>query len=215
MDFKALQDEVSDLLNFNSTQVDQDFSTAQIKKAINRAYAREYRKARQEGLRSWFIGYTEVSWPGSSATLSLGKNIRRTQITKIMDITKDDPGHILVFDAGGLIGDVFWKDRNTLQWGEEGPGEDKTLRIEYFPEPEEMSADEDEAELLGPAHHELVFYSAAVDLKTRADEVAPQAWVFELENLRLDLYKDVSRGRPHSNISTIGNTYPDAVDYVY
>lgn len=215
MDFKALQDEVSDLLNFNSTQVDQDFSTAQIKKAINRAYAREYRKARQEGLRSWFIGYTEVSWPSSSATLSLGKNIRRTQITKIMDITKDDPGHILVFDAGGLIGDVFWKDRNTLQWGEEGPGEDKTLRIEYFPEPEEMSADEDEAELLGPAHHELVFYSAAVDLKTRADEVAPQAWVFELENLRLDLYKDVSRGRPHSNINTIGNTYPDAVDYVY
>jgi len=215
MDFKTLQDEVSDLLNFNSTQADQDFSTSQIKKAINRSYGREYRKARQEGVKSWFIGYSEISWPSSSTTISLGKNIRRTQITKIMDITQDDPGHILVFDAGGMIGDVFWKDRNTLQWGENGPGEDKTLRIQYFPEAEEMSADEDEPELLGPAHHELIFYSAAIDLRTRADEIAPQAWLMELENLRLDLYKDVSRGRPHSNISTISSTQPDAADYVY
>ena len=47
MNFKELQDEVSELINFNSLQADQDFSAAQIKNAINRAYAREYRKARQ------------------------------------------------------------------------------------------------------------------------------------------------------------------------
>ena len=60
MDFKAMQDEVAELLNFNSAQTDQDFTTAQIKKAINRGYAREYRKARQEGVREWFSGYREA-----------------------------------------------------------------------------------------------------------------------------------------------------------
>lgn len=215
MDFKAMQDEVSELLNFNSSQADQDFTTAQIKKAINRAYAREYRKGRQEGLKQWFMGITQVTWGSSDTTLTLPGNIRRSQITQMMDITASDPGRIMVFASRGSLGGVFWKDRNTLQWGESGPGEDKTIRIEYMPEPEEMSSDADEPELVGPAHHELIFYSAAIDLRTRADEAAPQMWLYELESLRTDFYKDVSRGRPHSNINTISNTYSDAVDFIY
>jgi len=215
MDFKTLQDEVSELLNFNSSQTDQDFTTTQIKKAINRAYAREYRKARQEGLRQWFSSVTEITWLSGAVTLSLPGSVKRNQISRIIDVTNSDPGYPLVFDDSGFLGDVHWKDRNTLQWGTEGPGENRTLRIEYMAEPEEMSADEDEPELIAPDHHELIFYSAAIDLRTRADEVAPQSWAMERQELRMDFYKDVSRGRPHNTVTVIRGGNEDAAEFIY
>jgi len=215
MDFKTLQDEVSELLNFNSSQTDQDFTTTQIKKAINRAYAREYRKARQEGLRQWFSSVTEITWLSGAVTLSLPGSVKRNQISRIIDVTNSDPGYPLVFDDSGFLGDVHWKDRNTLQWGTEGPGENRTLRVEYMAEPGEMSADEDEPDLIAPDHHELIFYSAAIDLRTRADEVAPQSWAMERQELRMDFYKDVSRGRPHNTVTVIRGGNEGAAEFIY
>ena len=72
MNFKELQDEVSELINFNSLQSDQDFSAAQIKNAVNRAYAREYRKARQEGTRSFFFAYRDLVLTPSKSVRSCG-----------------------------------------------------------------------------------------------------------------------------------------------
>lgn len=222
MDFKALQDEASELLNFNSSQTDQDFTAAQIKKAINRAYAREFRKARQEGVREWFSGYREVVWPGDSLTFSVSGNLSGAQICKITDVTENLTGsgfHVVVYEGGdppvgtpewtsqGFSGPIFWKDRNTLQWGTSGPGEDRTLRFTIFPSPEELSSDGDVPQLIHPDHHELIFYSAAIDLRTRADEAAPQSWQMERQELRMDLYKDVSRGRPHTNVTSINYAY--------
>jgi hypothetical protein len=215
MDFKTLQDEVSELLNFNSTQTDQDFTTTQIKKAINRAYAREYRKARQEGLRQWFSSVTEITWLSGAVTLSLPGSVKRNQISRIIDVTNSDPGCQLMVDDNGFLGDVHWKDRSTLQWGSEGPSSNRTLRVEYMAEPEEMSADDDVPELIAPDHHELIFYSAAIDLRTRADEVSPQSWAMERQELRMDFYKDVSRGRPHSTVTVIRSGNEDASEFIY
>ena len=215
MDFKTLQDEVSELLNFNSSQTDQDFTTSQIKKAINRAYAREYRKARQEGVRQWFAATVQLTWTSGSTTFTLPDSVKRNQIIHVIDVTNNDPGYTLVFDDRGFLGDLHWKDRNTLQWGTDGPSEDKTLRIEYMAEPEEMSADADEPKLVSRDHHELIAYSAAIDLRTRADEVAPQSWLFERQELRIDFYKDVSRSRPHSTVNTIRSGYSDSADFIY
>ena len=215
MDFKAMQDEVSELLNFNSSQTDLDFTIAQVKKAINRAYAREFRKARQEGIRQWFIAVAQFTWSSGDVTFALPASVKKNQITQVLDITNNDPGYVLVFDDSGFLGDVHWKDRGTLQWGANGPGEDKTLRIEYMPEPGEMSVDDDEPTLIPVGHHELIFFSAAIDLRTRADEVAPQMWLMEREDLRIDFYKDVSRGRPHSTVNTIRSGYADAADFIY
>lgn len=221
MNFKELQDEVSELINFNSLQSDQDFSAAQIKSAINRAYAREYRKARQEGTRSFFFAYRDLVWASGSLTLSLPDNMRGAQICKVTDVTDDTTGsgyHIVVYDGGdpgppdygtpswtsqGFSGAIFWKDRNTLQWGTSGPSEEKTLRFNMMPEPEKMLNDDDIPELISSDHHELIFYSASIDLRTRADEMAPPSWMSEREELRMDFYKDVSRGRPHTSVTSI------------
>jgi len=222
MNFKDLQDEVSELLNFNSTQTDQDFTTAQIKNAINRAYAREYGKARQEGSRRHFHTTTELTWPSGSLTLALPDRLKGVQIIKIADVTDDQTGagyYVVVYDGGdpptgtpssdgqSLIGSMFWKDRSTLQWGASGPSEDKTLRFEHMPKAEKMINDDDEPELIPSEHHELLFFSAAIDLRTRADEMAPPSWLAEREELRMDFYKDVSRGRPHTSVTSIDFVY--------
>tara|TARA_R110002020_G_scaffold230081_1_gene440853 strand:+ start:303 stop:950 length:648 start_codon:yes stop_codon:yes gene_type:complete len=215
MNFKELQDEVSELINFNSLQTDQDFTTAQIKNAVNRAYAREYRKARQEGIRRYFSTTTDVVWESGSVTLELPERIRGSQICRVSDVTSTDPGTMVVFDDRGFLGDVFWKDRVTLQWGQTGPNETKTLRFEIMPEPSKMLTDDEVPDLVSPDHHELIFYSAAIDLKTRADEMAPPSWMSEREELRMDYYKDVSRGRPHSDVTSIRSAYPDSADFIY
>ena len=215
MNFKELQDEVSELINFNSLQADQDFSAAQIKNAVNRAYAREYRKARQEGIRRYFSTTIDLTWKADDVTFLLPASIKNAQICKVTDVSHTDPGTAIVFDERGFLGDVFWKNRVTLQWGQTGPNEDKTLRFEYMPEPEKMANDDDVPELIPSDHHEVIFYSAAIDLRTRADEMAPPSWMNEREELRMDLYKDMSRGRPHSDIVSIRTSYPDSADFIY
>jgi hypothetical protein len=222
MNFKELQDEVSELLNFNSSQTDQDFTTSQIKNAVNRAYAREYGKARQEGSRRHFQSTTELVWSSGDLTLPLPDRLKGTQIIRIADVTDDQTGtgyYVVVYDGGdppegtpawdsqSLFGSVFWKDRHTLQWGVDGPSEDKTIRFEFMPKAEKMVNDDDEPELIPFSHHELVFYSAAIDLRTRADEMAPPSWLAEREELRIDFYKDVSRGRPHTSVTSIDFAY--------
>lgn len=220
MDFKELQDEVSELLNFNSTQTDQDFTTAQIKRAINRAYRREYNKARHEGSRRYFQAVTEFTWSADQVTLTLPSNIRRAQLISLEDITDNASGtRIVVYDGGdpptgtpawveqNFREDIRWKDRNTLQWGNNGPGSARTLRAAFFPEPESLSEDQDSPDLVGPAHHELIFYSAAIDLRTRADEAAPNEWMREVMSLRVDFHKDVSRGRPTLDGQTIEHIF--------
>jgi hypothetical protein len=209
-------------LNFNSSQADQDFTSSQIKNAVNRAYAREYGKARQEGSRRHFQATTELTWSGGELTLTLPDRLRGVQISKIADVTEDRTGsgyHLVVYDGGdpptgtpawdsqSINGSVFWKDRNTMQWGNNGPGEDKTLRFDFSPKADKMINDDDEPDLVPSEHHELIFYSAAIDLRTRADEMAPPSWLAEREELRMDFYKDVSRGRPHTSVTSI--------DYVY
>lgn len=218
MNFIDLQNETSDLLNFNSGQTDQDFTAAQIKDAVNRAYKREYRKAREEGSRHYFFAITDIIWPASDVTLPLPNNLRGSQIVNIKDVTDDATGfYVIIYDGGdppigtpawagqSLSGGIHWKDRNTLQWGNQGPSTEKTLRVEHYPRSVDMVQDDDEPDLIPHDHREVIFWSAAVDLRRRADEASPQSWSRELAELRMDLHKEVSRGRPNSSPTTISS----------
>jgi hypothetical protein len=215
MDFLELQNETKELLNFNASQTDQDFTLVQVKNAINRAYRREYVRARQEGTRRYFITTTNVIWPASSATFELPTRLQGAQIIRVSDITGSDPGTEITFSDYGSSGDVVWLNRNTLQWGSTGPSADKTLRFEYFAKADKMVQDDEVPTLIPYEHHELIFYSAAIDLRNRADEMAPQAWLFERENLRMDFWKDISKNRPHTDVIGISSTYPNTSDLIY
>ena len=215
MDFLELQTEAKELLNFNTSQTDQDFTLKQVKSAINRAYRREYVRARQEGTRRFFIATTSVVWPASQATLGLPVNLQGAQIVRVCDVTSTTPGTELIFSDYGDVGDLYWLNRNTLQWGTGGPSSEKTVQFEYFPGITKMVQDDDEPDLIPPEHHDIIFWSAAIDLRNRADEMAPQAWLFERENLRMDFWKDISKNRPHTDAIGISTTYPSISDLIY
>lgn len=194
MNFGDLQDEVKDLLNFASGQVHQDFTEDQIKKSINRAYDREVRKARQEGITSYFIDDVTITWTSGATTYALTDPEDKAQLIQIWDVTNGQPGSPLEFNE-----DFRWKDRNTLEWLPSGPSEDRSLRFTFYELPKPMVANTEEPTLVRREFREILTYSAAIELRLRADEEAPASWERHLSESRMDWYKDLSKGRPMRN----------------
>jgi hypothetical protein len=210
MNYTELQDRLKFVLDFNDTQTDGAFTAARIKQALNMAYEREVNKANEEGSQRYFKGTVEFVWPSAQLTYQLTPPLSKRGLIRITDVTESDPGRRIVFSENGLNGDVFWKDRNTMQWGTQGPGANRTLRAEYFAKPWPMDADDDEPDLIPEQFHELLVWSAAVFLRTVADESPPMRWVSERDEFRIDFWKYLSRGRPMSDVPTVSNTYPDS-----
>lgn len=190
MRFVDLQDEVKDLVNFTEA-ADKDFELVRIKGALNRRYESELLIAQQQGGATWFHVNQSVTWTGSTATLVLPAGLSKASLIELSDITDNDPGY-------PLPGEVFWLDHRTLQWGENGPAADKTIRLTYLSRPVTMVNDADEPELIPPEFRMLLVWSAAVFLRTKADEGSPQEWRHELNEARLNFWKTISRGRPHN-----------------
>jgi hypothetical protein len=218
MNFTELQDRLKFILNFNDTQTDQDFTNARIKQALNFSYESEINRAQAEGSRRYFRAVREIEWVADELTYTLAYPLDQRGLIRITDITNTDPGYALVFDENGFHGDVFWKDRNTIQWGTQGPNAGKTLRVEFYTRPIAMVEDNDEPELIPPQFRELLLWSAACWLRDIADDDmgTPQSWQRRLDEWRIDFWKYLSRGRPTDDVPAVTNTYPDdGVGLVY
>jgi hypothetical protein len=199
MNFKEMQDRLAFILNAHSNQVDQDFTVARYKQALNYAYNREVQKAMLEGVKEYWKEQQTISWPANQQTLSLPANIKKKTILRIHDVTHNDIGEQLYFDKYGLTDTVFFKDTSTLQWGTVGPNEAKTLRVYYLAYPEELVTDDDEPSLVPEAFQEVIIWAAAVWMKSIVDDSAPDSWQQQLFELRQDFWKYVSMGRPRSD----------------
>ena len=200
MNFLTLKEEVQDLLNFDIDQIQQDFTEEQIEKAINRAYKREYRKARQQGNNNHFKAVTTITWPAGQTDYTFVAPLSSTQLIKIEDITN---GNLTTeFRLGGSL---RWKDKDSLEWLPSGPPSNRNLRVIYYPTPELLVLDTDEPSLIREEFREVLSYSAAIELRMRADEQAPAAWERHLMDVRLDWYKDISYGRPISDGTRVLN----------
>ena len=205
MDFSALITRTKLWLNFNDDQADLDYTEAQIKAGLNMAYSEEVSKAKAEGSQRWFSAVTEHTWSSGEVTYTVPAPLNRIAVRRIMDVTNDaEPGSQVLFSETGAQGEVFWKDRNTLQWGSTGPGQDTTLRFIYVASPEELVNDIDVPELVPDEFHELLPLSAAILLRGMADESPPPWWVSKQDDYRLDYWKFVSRGRPLDDIPSVG-----------
>jgi len=216
MNFTELQNRLKFVLDFNDTQTDGAFTATRVKQALNLAYEREVFKAEAEGSRRYFKTTTSFTWPAGQLTYALTAPLSQATIIRMSDVTSTDPGYNLVFSEQGFSGDLHWKDRKTIQWGTTGPGSAKTIRVEYYPRPTELVEDEDELEMIPVQFHELLVWSAAVFLRTVADERPPQHWVNERDEFRIDFWKFLSQGRPISDTPTITNSHPDSdAGFVY
>ncbi len=197
MNFGELQDQVKFLLNFNDGATDQDFSLTRIKQAINMAYKREVNRAQQHGNRDFFTAYEDHTWSSGESTFTLPASIKKRsgKIVRFEDVSSTGLGTLLDIGTRASDGLVVWRDRETLYWGDSGPSEDKTIRIIFLSDAQDLATDADEPSLIPPAFHELIVWSAAVFLREVADEEAPPSWKRRLEDLQDDFWKALSRGR--------------------
>jgi hypothetical protein len=210
MDFATLVDRVKFVVDNNDGGTSQAFTTARVKQAINMAYNNEYTTAMLEGQRSWFITTRTLTWLANVPLFTLPKDMSQDTIIRIRDMTDSNLGRELVFSATGFYGDLFWHDKNNLQWGASGPTKDKTLEFAFIPNIVDMVDDDDEPELLPNMFHNILIWSAAIMLLEIADQVAPQPWYKNQEDTRLNMLKYLSLGRPQVDTPKIVNT--DASD---
>lgn len=202
-----LREELSFLLNFNEGQADQDFSTTRLNKAIQWAYEDEVRQAKLEGQTRWFRKVKTFIWAADDIRMELPQGLHKKMLQQLWDITSNDPGTpIIVRENGYSGGDIFWYDNKQLQWGENGPNSDVTIQADYLAECEQLTDDGDEPDLIPNEYHKLIVWSAAVFLRTVADEAPPASWQRELQMLRLGFWKVLSRGRPFTDSATVSQT---------
>ena len=199
MNFLELQTEVQDWINFTAGVSDQDFSTDQIKRAINQAYKREVRKGRQEGGSNWFRKNMPQTWAASTTTLTLSDIFNQTNLLWVEDVTDSDPGYQVSIGTDSFSNsEIFWLDNRTLQYGDSGPSTARTLRFHYMARPVDMVNDAEIPDLVPDDFHELLVLSAGVYLRYKADEMAPGEWKAALDEVRMDYWKEIALGRPRS-----------------
>ncbi len=204
MDFKELQNETSELLNFTDGVTDQNYTSAQVKAAINRAYKREVRLAKKEGISDWFKVVQTVTWPASQLQLKLTDDLTNKSLLRVYDRTDNDPGLPLDLATTGNLGRIFWKNRNTLQWGSaSGPAQAKTLDFVYMADAVNMTEDGEEPFLIPSEDRELLYWSAAIELRLRSDEDIPQMWAARHRDVQMDYWKKVAQGKPSDSPPTI------------
>ena len=205
MNFGELLTELKDLLNFDSAQTHQDFTDTQLKSALNRAYLREIRKARQQGLDEYFLDTTTFTWTSGEQTYALVDPLNKASILQLRDVTDSEYAQNMAFTES-----FRWLDRNTLEWLPDGPSSDRTIRAFFSELPVDMVSNNEEPDLIPREFREVLVYSAAVELRLRADEEAPRSWEGFLDDVRADYWKHLSLGRPRTNQASI--SLPSNVD---
>lgn len=214
MDYKTLKDRLNFILDNNDSQADSSFSAARVKDAVNWAYRDEVRHVYLEGNERWFFTTQDFSWPLNQVTFKIPDDIEKKNIIWIQDVTSRDPGEYVIFGPENHTSRLHWKDSRHLQWGTNGPAEAKTLRFGFYPNPLDLSDDGDEPILLPELYHELIAWSAAIFLLDVADRQAPLSWLSRQRDMRIDLWKHVSKGRPGTDSVRVRNTEPDPDDWI-
>lgn len=217
MDLGELRTEVSYLIGFKSGSPDQDFTgpsaytNQRIDSAINEAVRKEYRLAVSECSSDPFSRRLTFTWAASDQTRKLPSGITRDQIIALADTTSDVRGVELWVGGRFSSADIIWNDYQTLEWGRSGPGSDRTITVDYIARPVKMSVETHRPDIFPEAHHDLLVWSAAVLLRKKADEAAPQAWLSEIKEQRAVMHKFLERENPIINNREINVPYYEGV----
>lgn len=196
--------ELVDLLKFyyafNDNQSDQLFDDSRWIGVLNLAYKREWIDATQNISKKHFLEYQDITWTADSATLELPVELRNKTLFSFRDVTDSDLG--VLFRPG-------WRDKRTLSWGTDGPSEDKTLRVFYIAAPEVLVEDGPGPALIPEDFHEILVWSAAIQLRALADDSAPGLFQGYLAEWRERLYKALS-ARPIADVNVINSALSES-----
>ena len=202
-DLGSIRNLVSYRVNFNTGQTDQDFrgpaayANQRIDEAINEAYSDECMRGKIGGSRPWFKRIHSFTWGADATTLAIPEVLRDRDIEIMLDVTDTTPGvPVQVWDGVSEGSGFYRRDMDTWGWLPT-PTAARTLEATYIAEGVEMDQDGDIPDLIPLQHRWLLVWSAAILLKTIADESAPREWVKRQEALRYAFHKTLSLGQPH------------------
>lgn len=219
MKLDEIRTRVQDLVNFTPGQIDQDFpgtaadSNRDVDWAINEAYTEEVELGKLHGSQKAFRRLHPFTWPADTATMPIPTELLDKDILFIRDNSDQTPGPtVATFDDMVEGSGLRFYDRVT--WGlVPTPGAARSYVVVYMSDAEEMKNANDEPELLPRSFHRLIVWSAAILLKEKGDEEAPQAWTVKQQDIRLQLWRKLSKGRPQFQPpQRIRNDSPDVTE---
>jgi hypothetical protein len=199
-----LRTRVSNLVNFDVTQPDQDFTgpasepNQLIDGALSEVYMEEINRARFEAAKDWFKVDFTFTWAADTSTLdltTLSSDLSTHSIIELSDETDDSEGTPIWVRHTSYESPVSWRNRTTLQWGTSGPGSARTIRAVYMASPQDLSDPLQEPYLVPPEYRWLLVWGAAVILRDMADEEAPARWVAKRDELREVFHLALAQGK--------------------
>ena len=202
LDLRTLQ---SLILNFNPSGTDQDYTTAQANQGLQEAYNDEVILVSENGLLDHLKSYHEFTWTSSLVTLELASTLKSKLLIELRDITDSSVGDRIIFAGYGFGGDVFWKDKTTMQWSTTGPSSDRTIRATFIAVAETLQDDTSVPQLIPVQFHPLLAWGGAAWLKDLAEESYPVSWEKRIQRMRESLWKFMSRGKPISDPPRVRN----------
>jgi hypothetical protein len=190
-------------VGFKSTSPDQDFAGPAtdtwlyVDEAINDAYQEEVSLCVQECGSKWLHRAYEDTWPSGQNLYTLPEELKDSLLHSIFDITSNSGMGEAIW-MGDRMSDatVVWRDNDTLEWRDSGPGSDVTLRIFHVAQAKELKDTSDIPELIPERHRRLLALSAAIILRIDADESAPRDWFKRRDERRHSFWKEMSATRP-------------------
>jgi hypothetical protein len=192
------------LIRFNVNEADEAFdgvanySYQTIDDLLNEAQRKIINEVRVYINPDAFVTVQTLTWASGDITRTLPETIHSSNILYIEDITNGNPGTILpIIPLGVANGSGLWfKDRETLQWGAAGPGEDKTLHVRALATPNVLRNEADEPLLIPYDHRDLWIWEAAILARDFADDEAPQAWLARRNDYKDTFHIHIAQGQP-------------------
>lgn len=200
-DLSDLKAELKFILNANTGITDQAVTATSedidlhYRNALNEAYADEIEEAMQVADIRYFITTSTITWPASQTTLDMSP-LSEYAIFKIEDITEQDPGELMWFSQWTENSAWFWKDKDTVQWGNSSPASDRTIRVTHVGEPREMVSQTDKPTMMPRRFRHLIAWSAANILRVVMDEQVPPHFTQRRDEIRMRYHKSLAMGKP-------------------
>lgn len=199
-----LRAETCRILSVDPTNIDSAFQGTSddpwefLDVCINEAYEDEITEIANDSDPERVLEFMDLSWPSTSRTLKLPPDLSRADILSIEDWTHTSPGTSIRIASrnSGYEPWVSWLDKDTLQWGQTGPGETKTIRVFYLGRQPPMINPGDEPRYIPDYFRWVLIWGAAINARVRQGEAAPQEWYVKREDWRNKMHIEFSKGRP-------------------
>lgn len=196
--------EVCRVLSIDPTNIDSAFSgTADnewewVDSCILEALDIEMAELSISGDPSRLMDSQVVSWPVGQQKLTLPAPLDQADIIRVEDETHTTPGiGVAIYDRStSCVPEVFWFDKNTLQWSAAGPGETKSLRFVFIAETSDLIGPSMEPIWIPRKFRWVLVWGAAILARDRQGESHPPVWDRNHIQWRERMQISFSKGRP-------------------